>query len=151
MRRRPYECLEPLALANASPPFSLIRLTFDAHRAATDDRGQKRDPMPGIRTGTASREDPDYRRHSSRNRRLELSTNPFTAAFPVRCSAKDAALLPPVQDRVRGQFRAVVADNHRRATAAQLNDQRPVRRTFTRLASASIENGLVRTCMPGSR
>ena len=53
MRQRPYECLEPLALANASPPFSLVRLTFDAHHAAIYDRGQKRDPMPGIWTGTA--------------------------------------------------------------------------------------------------
>lgn len=48
MRRRPHECLVLLIARNhASPTFSMVRLTFDPHHAASPcaDRGQKHDPM----------------------------------------------------------------------------------------------------------
>lgn len=47
MRRRPSECLVLLQRAIASPPFSVVRLTFDTHPAALEDREQKHDPMTG--------------------------------------------------------------------------------------------------------
>jgi hypothetical protein len=48
MKRRPYECLVLHSAQSASPPFSLVRFTFETHTAAqlqSSDREQKRDPM----------------------------------------------------------------------------------------------------------
>jgi hypothetical protein len=100
-------------LANASPPFSLVRLTFAAHHAATSTADRSVTPC----------------RHSDRKYltpkpRLQKAFVPQPAdealyeAVLHRLSWRDVvpldlSLLLPSQDRIGSQFSAVVRDSSR--------------------------------------
>ena len=90
MRRRPHECMEPLASAPASPPFSLVRLTFGTHHAAASPTADRSETPAGQGSNVAL----DAQAPTTEDIRPASAPESFRrrrsgSACPGRCSVVD--------------------------------------------------------------